>query len=292
MNISLSGTNIFQTGNETIEYAITNEGSIGLHGHNNNNLFNEIKTSAVNNMFDHTYQNIFKQTYANTVQSAKANHTYFTDALATFGGFADGMFTDNNPVSQDLKMIAHTIAARQALGCNRQIFFVNFGGWDHHDGLFSNHANMLGILSRAMFEFNAALEDINMQNDVLTFTCSEFGRSLTSNGNGSDHGWGGNVMVMGGTDLINGRQMFGNYPSLDLQGDNVVGRGVVLPTISIDSYFAEIAKWFGVDDCDLNMLFPQLCNFYSICNDTLPIGFLKTPTCSNIICPNNTMCDE
>jgi len=172
-------------------------------------------------------------------------------------------------------MIAHTIASRAALGFKRQIFFVTFGGWDHHDELLNNQQSMLGMLSDALSEFNTGLQMIGMEDQVLTFTISEFGRTLTSNGDGTDHAWGGNVMAMGGNSLMNGQQIYGNYPSLVLEGQSDVGDGVILPTTSTDEYFAEIAKWFGVPNSDLGFLFPQLSNFYNIGSNNLPIGFLN-----------------
>jgi len=277
MNVTLSGTNIFQTGNNTIEYAISNEGSIGMQGHNPQSdwIFEQLKTQAINNIIEHNYQDIFKNTYAKTLVNARDNHAEFTSALNTFNGFAGGMFNPENPVSQDLRMIAHTIAVRNTLDFKRQIFFVTVGGWDHHDELLDTQYDMLGGLSQALSEFNTGLQAIGMENDVLTFTISEFGRTLTSNGDGTDHAWGGNVMVMGGNSLINGQKIYGTYPSLILEGPSDVGDGVILPTTSTDEYFAEISKWFGVPNSDLGFLFPQLGNFYNINSNAMPIGFIN-----------------
>jgi len=277
MNVTLSGTNIFQTGNNTIEYAISNEGSIGLKGYDPQStwIFEELKTQAINNIIEHNYQDIFKNTYVNTLKTGRNNHEEFTSALNTFGGFADGIFNQSNPVSQDLRMIAQTIAVRNALDFKRQIFFVTVGGWDHHDELLDTQYGMLGMLSDAMAEFNTGLQAIGMEDDVLTFTVSEFGRTLTSNGDGTDHAWGGNVITMGGNNLINGQKIYGTYPSLILGGASDVGDGVILPTTSTDEYFAEISKWFGVPNNDLGFIFPQLSNFYNINSNAMPIGFIN-----------------
>jgi len=277
MNVTLSGTNIFQTGNNTIEYAISNEGSIGISGYDtqSNWLFEQLKTQAIDNIIEHNYQDIFKNTYANTLKRGRDNHDEFTAALNTFGGFANGVFNTDNPISQDLGMIAKTIAVRNALGFKRQIFFVTVGGWDHHDELLDTQYGMLGMLSDALAEFNAGLQAIGAEDDVLTFTISEFGRTLTSNGDGTDHAWGGNVMAMGGNNLVNGKKIFGTYPSLVLDGPSDVGDGVILPTTSTDEYFAEISKWFGVPNSDLGFIFPQLNNFYNINSNAMPIGFIN-----------------
>ena len=156
----------------------------------------------------------------------------------------------------------------------RQIFFVDFGGWDHHDELLDNQFGMLNVLSTALGEFSAALDEISMSDCVTTFSVSEFGRTLTSNGNGTDHAWGGNMLVMGGAHL-NGGQIFGDYPSLALNGPLELGGGVLLPTTSTDQYFAELAKWFGVGDSELSLVFPNLENFYDVNSIGLPLGFLN-----------------
>jgi len=276
MNITLSGTNIFQAGNNTIEFAINSNGSIGMTDYGyTDNIINELRTNAVTNLMSANYQDIFKNTYRDTMQKSHDAHVEFSAALSSFAGFPNGMFNDSNWVSQDLKMIASAIGMNQTLDFNRQIFFLNFGGWDHHDYLISKHEEMIGMLSDALAEFNAGLEHLGLQDNVLTFTTSEFGRTLTSNGDGSDHAWGGNVMVMGGQNLIHGQKIFGTYPSLVLDGPSDIGNGVILPTTSTDSYFTEIAKWFGVAPSDLSVIFPQIGNFYDVNSANYPIGFIK-----------------
>jgi len=172
-----------------------------------------------------------------------------------------------------MELIAKTIAVRDTLNVNRQTFFITFGGWDHHDGVLDNQVAMLSVVSKALSEFQAAMEELGVADCVTTFTASDFGRTLTSNGNGSDHAWGGNVMVMG--DSVNGGQVFGEYPSLLLDGNDDVGGAILLPSISTDEYFAELSKWFGVENGDLNYVLPNIENFYDPNSSTLPIGFMN-----------------
>ena len=120
-------------------------------------------------------------------------------------------------------------------------------------------------------DFNNAMKELGLQDCVTTFCLSEFSRTLTSNGDGSDHAWGGNVFMMGGA--VNGRKIYGNYPSLVLDNPLEVGGGSLIPTTSCDEYFAELAMWFGVPNSDLTLLYPNLGNFYTVGSGN-PIGFM------------------
>ena len=172
-------------------------------------------------------------------------------------------------------MIANIIAGRDQLNMNRQIFFVEYGGWDHHDELLNAHATMMTEVDESLHAFNAAMEYLGVSDCVTVFSLSEFSRTLTSNGNGTDHGWGGNAFIMGGA--VNGNRLFGTYPDLSLGFGNPleIGGGVLIPWASCDSFFAELALWFGVPASDLALLYPNIGNFYASSSGTNPIGFLN-----------------
>jgi len=169
--------------------------------------------------------------------------------------------------------VAKVIASREALGFTRQTFFINFGGWDHHDGVLEKQADKLPILSAALGEFNTVLEELGVGSNVTTFTISDFGRTLTSNGNGSDHAWGGNALVMGGS--INGGEIYGSYPSLELDSELMLRRGRLIPTVSAAEYIAEMALWFGVSPSDVNDILPDLPNFFDTLQGGYPLGFMN-----------------
>ena len=273
MNISLAGSNTFQRGNSTVEYVIDPyDGSQGIQGYGGGNSMQQLQTNAVDHFIDKAYADMFEKSYVDVIKVARDSHEEFSAAIDGVADFTTA-FSDND-ISQSMHMIAKTIAARTTLGVQRQIFFVDFGGWDHHDEVLNNQAEMLLILSDAMKEFNDAMEEINTQDCVSTFTMSEFSRTLTSNGNGTDHAWGGNVMAMGGP--IVGGNIFGTYPSLALNNSIEVGGGVLIPQLSCDEYFAELAMWFGVNNADLADIFPNLGNFYTVgTGNPPPIGFLN-----------------
>lgn len=272
MNISLSGKNIFQLGQQSSEYTIqsSGDGSIGITGYNGTSAFDQIRTGAVNSLMEKQYQDIFKETYAGVIQSSQNTHELFSAAV---GGATINTVFSTSELSQSLKMVARTIAVREQLGVKRQTFFVRFDGWDHHDELLNNHSQMLGVVSKAMSEFQTAMAELNLEDCVTTFTTSDFSRTLTSNGNGTDHAWGGNVLVMGGK--VNGKEIYGSYPSLALDGDLELGGGVLIPQISTDEYFAELALWYGVPASDLVTLFPNIGNFYSPMSGGQPLGFMN-----------------
>lgn len=276
MNISLSGTNIFQTGQNVVEYTIDPyDGGVGIYGYAPDNMydaFNILRTQAIDNMLEASYADIYQKSYVDVVKNANDANIEFQAALENTPSF-DDIFSDNQ-ISQSFKMTARTIAAHEALDVSRQTFFIDFGGWDHHDEVLQEQAGMLYIVDLALSEFNQAMEQIGCADMVTTFTMSEFARTLTSNGNGTDHAWGSNVMVMGGA--VNGGYMFGEYPSIALDSNLELGNGTLIPTRSTDEYFAELAIWFGVAKSDLPLIFPNLSNFYNITSANNPIGFLNT----------------
>ncbi|NIL99379.1 MAG: DUF1501 domain-containing protein [Acidobacteria bacterium] len=274
MNISLSGQNTFQSGNITAHYTITENGSRGLRGYGGSSLADQVKTDSVDSLLAMTYQHLFEQTFADRMRGAIDAHLEFSAAIAALPPLQT-VFSQTR-LSQEFRMVAQTIQARQTLGMRRQTFFISMGGWDHHDEVLVNQENMLPIVSAALSEFNAAMVELGVQNDVTTFTASDFGRTLTSNGRGSDHAWGGNHMIMGGA--VRGADFYGQYPSLYLGNSQDTGRGRLIPTTSTDEYFAELALWFGVARQDLEIVLPNIRRFYDPASPTTPLGIISPAT--------------
>ena len=274
MNISLSGTNLFQTGNSVTEYAITPDanGAVGIIGYNDGSEFEEFRRRTIDSLLSVEHSNLLRAEYAQRLRNSIDSQAVFTSALSASTGPTTAFSA--NPLSLAMRQIARTIAARNELGACRQTFFVLAGGWDHHDEVLDNQARMLPAVSTALNEFRNALLELGMFDRVTTFTTSDFGRTLTSNGKGSDHGWGGHHMVMGGA--VNGGQMYGTYPTLAANSPLDVGRGIYIPTTSIDSYFAELALWLGVTPGDLDTVLPNVRSFYLPESTTPPLGFLAT----------------
>jgi uncharacterized protein (DUF1501 family) len=271
MNISLSGSNVWQTGRMTSHYTITENGSTGLWDYGGTSPGAILRTEAIDSLLALEYQHLFEKTFAAKMRGAIDAHLDFSAAIAGLPPLQT-VFSDTH-LSRQFRMIALTIAARQALCMKRQTFFVEFGGWDHHDEVILKQAAMLPVISAALSEFQAALVELGVTDLVTTFTASDFGRTLSSNGRGSDHAWGGNHLVMGGA--VTGGDIYGRFPSLYAGNDLDTGRGRLIPTTSVDEYFAELAMWFGVSSADLPLILPNLGRFYTVGSGAAPVGFLN-----------------
>ncbi len=274
MNVSLSGNNIFQNGLTTLPFSMNEAGPTLPINYNADWGHNPDRRAAVDSLLNFNFGDPFQNTYANVLQDSIEAGAEFKEALDVIPEFAT-VFS-NESLSQELKIIAKTIAARESLGFERQIFFVRFDGWDHHDQLITEQAEKLSVVNNALVEFKNVLNELGVFNDVTTFVGSEFARTLQSNGNGSDHGWGGNTLVMGGN--VNGGQIYGTYPSLVIDGPGYLPGGIMVPTTATDSMFAELALWYGVPPSDLLSIFPNLGNFHTVADlstDAPPIGFMN-----------------
>ncbi|MBT8100913.1 MAG: DUF1501 domain-containing protein [Gammaproteobacteria bacterium] len=272
MNISLSGSNVFQSGDQVGEYSIdaTGDGAPGINAYDDGTEFGTFKKRIVDNLLAVEQPHILRREYSRRLRGAIDAQSVFVDALQTSPALSTGF--SPGPFSQSLRQIARVIGARDALGATRQTFFVTVGGWDHHDDVLDNQARMLPAISAGLQEFRDALIELGVFDEVTTFTTSDFGRTLTSNGKGSDHGWGGHHIVMGGS--VNGGSIYGDYPILSNSNPLDVGRGVYAPTTSVDEYFAELASWFGVSASELDQVLPNVRSFYSPESSEPPIGFL------------------
>jgi uncharacterized protein (DUF1501 family) len=179
------------------------------------------------------------------------------------------VFPAKNGLASQLKQVAQVIAARSALGINRQIFFCSIGGFDTHADQLGTQVALYSQLSPAMAAFYQATQELGVANNVTTFTLSEFSRTLQPGSNaGTDHAWGGHQVILGGA--VKGNAFYGTFPTLALGGpDDTGSNGRWIPTTSVDRYAATLASWFGVAAADLPSIFPNLANF-----GTANLGFL------------------
>ena len=283
MNISFSGNNLYQVGNSTQQFVVTADGALTLTdaqpGQPATNPLT-VKNSAHTSLISQTYANLMQQSYAKLTKDSMDLQQYFKTVFDGFDASAiSGLFPSNNFYGTQMLALAKTIAVRQQLGITRQTLFVSFGGWDHHGELLNTQAGMLAGLSPALRAFQQALDQMGLQDSVITFTASDFARTLRSNGRGTDHAWGGNSIMFGGP--IQGGRVYGTFPDLTLESNDDVGYGGrMLPSTSVDQYFAEMLRWFGISATDMPYVLPNIANFYSPSSSSLPIGFLKPGTWS------------
>jgi uncharacterized protein (DUF1501 family) len=151
------------------------------------------------------------------------------------------------------------LSARGSLDVRRQVFFVTLGGFDTHDDMLVTHPALMTQLGNALGAFDAAMTELGIQDRVTTFTASDFGRTLSSNGDGSDHGWGSHHLVVGGA--VRGGDLYGRMPVLSVNGPDDTGLGRWIPTTSVDEYAATLASWFGVSATDLPVVLPNIGRF-------------------------------
>jgi uncharacterized protein (DUF1501 family) len=259
MNISLSGQNIFLTGERAFTYSVSSSGATALTGYSPtavNNL-TALRSASIDSELDAQYRSLFEQSYASMTRDAIDSYFEFNQALT--GVTITTPVPSGNALASNLAMIARITSVQNRLGARRQVFFVQLGGWDHHDEVLNNQVNMLRTVSQAVSTFWSALGEFNMQNNVTLFTASDFGRTLRSNGNGSDHAWGGNHLVLGGS--VRGGNVFGNrdqgyYPDFQALGTIDTGQGRLIPGIAVDEYARDLLAWFGISNSDMDYVLP------------------------------------
>lgn len=274
-NIAVGGTTLLQTGSVVSPYVLNvgagNRLVSGYGTAGSGTGIDAVYTRATDRLLEVSYEDLLRDTYADI--SGRAIDAAFEYRAAIAGATVETPFPGTD-IGNALRQVAQAIAARSALEQTRQIFFVNMPGWDHHDDLLPGMAKLVPQLSAAMQAFYNATVELGVSNDVVSFTASDFGRTLSSNGDGSDHAWGGNQMIMG--DAVNGGALYGFYPeSLVLGNDLDVGRGRLIPTTSTDQYNAELARWFGIpNDDNLETILPNIRNFYAAGESGFPLGIL------------------
>ncbi|MCB1685619.1 MAG: DUF1501 domain-containing protein [Pseudomonadales bacterium] len=271
MNISLSGTNLFQTGTEVTGYSVDAvEGVREVAGYGSGEGGSPLFTGALDALLAIPHADPFRSTYSAELRDAIDSGAQLRAALAA-APVLNTVFSAGG-LSAALARIARIISVRDQLGVSRQTFFVTLGGWDHHDDVLPQQAAMLPGVSRGLSEFHSALTELGVSDCVTTFTISDFGRTLTSNGKGSDHGWGGHNLVMGAG--VSGRNIYGSYPEIVPGNPLDVGRGRYIPTTGTDLFYAELALWFGVAPVDLDRVLPNIRRFYSPESGTPPLGLM------------------
>jgi uncharacterized protein (DUF1501 family) len=256
MSLSLGGNNYFQVGNTVMPYVVNPGGSERLAGYGQSGAAGE-RYAAIKRLLARQPENILGAAFSTQTREAIDDSEYLAVALRAApvlrtvfpAGFVGSL----------LAGVARLIGVASTLGLKRQIFFVNVGGFDTHAAQAGAHPLLLRELSRSMNAFYQATVELGVQNQVTTFTASDFGRSYNPNSDGTDHAWGNVQWVMGGA--VAGGDIYGRMPSLRLGGPDDTGRGRWIPSTSVDEYNATLARWFGVSDANLPVVLPNVGRF-------------------------------
>jgi uncharacterized protein (DUF1501 family) len=255
-NVSLVGNTLFQAADETVAYAMGPTGPLPFFGFGTDGIALEQRL-AFERIVNAQYGSMYARAFADVQRRAISAVDRVTAAIAAAPPLSTVFPV--SPLGQQLATVARLIAVRDRLAMQRQIFFVSTGGFDTHDDQLTLQPALLGNISDSLAAFYNATVELGVDSAVTTFTQSDFARTLTSNGDGTDHAWGGVQTVLGGAVL--GRRIYGAYPSLALDGPADVGGGRVIPGVSADQYAATLATWFGIPDTDLGLVAPNLANF-------------------------------
>ncbi len=213
----------------------------------------------------------FKQQVAHAITRADNTANGLSDAIRD-NPVAD--FSPTGRLEQQLHLVARMISAREQLNMGKQIFFVGLGGWDTHSNQNERLVPLMTELNSALTSFQASIDRMGKADNVTTFTASDFGRTLTSNGDGTDHGWGGHSLVMGGA--VKGGQIYGGFPSFaasnnpDDAGDDDNFAGRIIPTTAVAQLGATLADWMGITRAEQEVMLPNLANF-----NQKNLGFMK-----------------
>ncbi|MEL6877515.1 MAG: DUF1501 domain-containing protein [Pseudomonadota bacterium] len=266
--MNASGNAVFMTGETATPYKISSNGATLFRGLDRGRVYrSQSASSALDSLLRASNGNVLEADYSMINARSIEYGGFINDALENTTVTTD--FGSGNRLADQLSVVARLIAARNQLGVTRQVFMVGMGGFDHHDGLIGSHEELLGQVDFALDAFYQATLDLGIADQVTTFTASDFGRTFASNGDGSDHGWGSHHFIVGGG--VNGGRFYGTAPQVSVESDDQVGRGRLLPTVSVDEYSSTLAQWFGVDSSELPSVAPNIGRFAQP-----DLGFMQT----------------
>jgi uncharacterized protein (DUF1501 family) len=288
---SIAGANTFEVGASVQQFHVSTSGAVTLYGAATTGSTRD-RENIVRNIAKLPNGNLQSKAFGDIIENAIAAGAELNTAVASTASWVWNTPFPSGSLGDQLKMVARIIAGRDTLKVKRQIFFVSVGGYDTHtsqmglndDPLTGSHANLLGALSKGIGAFQAAVEQIaahatlgssTLANSVAGFTISDFGRTFPTNGQGSDHGWGGHHVVFGGngnpaTGAVAGKKTYGRFPVHQVNGPDDTSTGRWIPSTSVDEYSATLAKWFGVDPSYMPVIFPNLGRFAAP-----DIGFMR-----------------
>ncbi|MEM9838768.1 MAG: DUF1501 domain-containing protein [Pseudomonadota bacterium] len=261
--ISVTGQSVFLSGGSTRQLQLSSSGNIERAFGTDRRVYGSDEVTDRLRAFYRQSADSVQSPMMRDLIAAQSKAINDTDTLATLleqQQLGEQVRLEGNRLSDQLAVVADMISVRNATETNRQIYFVGMGGFDTHNDQANRLPALLSTLSEAMTRFQTVMNQAGLGNEVTTFTASDFGRTFTSNASGTDHGWGGHQIVMGGA--VRGGRILGDVPPPTTDHDNAYrSRGSLIPQISIDQYGSELGRWFGLTDSELNTVFPNRNRF-------------------------------
>ena len=257
--INASGNAVYLTGRQAIQYATGTGGPVALLNNASTLYSSGAAQQALKSLMTTPPAHLMAAEHATLSKRALDTYATMASALSSAPASQFTLFPSGNALADQLKMVARMISVSSALGARRQVFFVSMGGFDLHDKLATQHPVLMGRVADAIRAFHDTTEALGVADKVTAFTASDFGRTLVSNDDGSDHGWGSMHFVVGGA--VKGRRFYGTPPAIGNGTADDVGQGRLLPTIAVDQYAATLASWFGVSAGEMATVLPNIGNY-------------------------------
>lgn len=269
--VSVTGNAVFLTGSSTTQYQVGPEGPVTIDGLKTNGLWGSTAASAaLKRALANPGADPMQAEYVRVLQRGIGANGLLQSALSSTAalpipstpvtlGNGSTLTLDNDALARQLRMVAQLVKAGQTMGMRRQVFMVSMSGFDSHTGQMRDQPSLMARVALSIDYFLTALTGMGMLNNVTLFTASEFGRTLLSNGAGSDHGWGSHHIVAGGA--VRGRNIHGRFPATTLGGPDDVGSGRLLPAYSVSQVAAPLARWMGLTATEVSTVLPDIGNF-------------------------------
>jgi len=268
--VSANGNAVFLSGSTVTQYQVGPDGPVGVQALGAASLYGATTApAALRRVLADGGSTALQAEYARVMQRAISSDAVLQTALATTSvpaipgtalALGNGSSTlDKQGLARQLRMVAQMIGAGQALGMRRQVFMVQMGGFDSHNYQMRDQPGLMATVAQSANYFLSALNTMGLLNQVTLFSASDFGRTLTSNGDGSDHGWGSHHFVAGGA--VKGRNIYGRFPVTALGTADEVGSGRLLPSTGVTELASTLGAWMGLSSAELGYVLPNLGNF-------------------------------
>lgn len=256
--VNTSGHAIYLCGKDAAQFHVNSNGSVPLSAAQAPLFGSATASATLRQLVTETRSHLLENDY-NRISKRAIDANESLGAALSASSPLSVAFPAHNGFADQLKLVARMIGAAPRLGVRRQVFMVALGDFDNHNNMATHHPVLMAKLGEALSAFFAATVELGVSDSVTTFTASEFGRSLSGNPHGSEHGWGSMHLVMGGA--VKGQRFYGRAPVVASDGPDDLGQGRLIPTTSVEQLAATMGSWLGVSDAELLAMLPHLAHF-------------------------------